>query len=246
MVLTVATIVTVAVAPLARGPKLQLTVAVPLHVPTLVVVETHVVPAGRGSLSRTFCAVAGPLFPTVIVQVALAPTASGPAGPVFVTETSATCVCATTTVVTLALLLPGTGSVVPAGAVMVAVLTRLPVNVELSVAVTVKVRLLPLGRSTATLPLLPAGGHVAPPAATQVQAGLRRTAGNASASVAPATLDGPAFANVTTYVMGSPRKADAGPVFVTDRSALTACRAATAMAERPWVVPAKVTDVVPR
>ena len=61
------TIVTVAVAPDASVPRSQLIALVPLHVPCVVVVETHETSAGSESLSLTLDALSGPPFDTVIV-----------------------------------------------------------------------------------------------------------------------------------------------------------------------------------
>ena len=64
-VVAVSTIVIVALLPLARLPRLQLTVV--SHVPWLGVAETRVVPAGTGSLTTTLVALLGPSFVTVKV-----------------------------------------------------------------------------------------------------------------------------------------------------------------------------------
>ena len=54
----VATIATLALAPLASAPRLQVTVVVPAHVPWLGVAETHVSPGGSVSVRVTFVAFA--------------------------------------------------------------------------------------------------------------------------------------------------------------------------------------------
>jgi hypothetical protein len=59
--------VTVAVARLARAPRVQVTVLVPLHVPWLGVTETKLTPLGSGSVTDTSVAPPGPLFVTVMV-----------------------------------------------------------------------------------------------------------------------------------------------------------------------------------
>jgi len=58
---------TVAVAGLARVPRLQVTVPVPLHVPWLGVAETKLTPPGSVSVTDTSVAALGPLFVTVMV-----------------------------------------------------------------------------------------------------------------------------------------------------------------------------------
>ena len=60
-----ATSVIVALAPLARLPRLASTGPVPLHDPWLEVAETKFRPAGSESVTWTPSAVAGPLFVTV-------------------------------------------------------------------------------------------------------------------------------------------------------------------------------------
>src|SRR5262245_6945327 len=55
-------IITIALAPTARLPRLQLTVLVPAQVPWVVVAEPNVTPAGSGSATITLVAAAGPLF----------------------------------------------------------------------------------------------------------------------------------------------------------------------------------------
>jgi hypothetical protein len=63
----VTTIVIVALAWFAIVPKLQVTVVVPVHVPTEVVADTKLTPAGNASVIATFWALSAPLFITVIV-----------------------------------------------------------------------------------------------------------------------------------------------------------------------------------
>src|SRR3954465_1914252 len=90
-------------------------------------------------------------------------------------------------------LLPGVGSVTPAGAVTVAVLLSVPVAAAEMVALTVYVTDPPDGRLTVLLMLPdPAAVQVPPPAPTQVQVAVSE-AGNVSATVAPVALLGPAF-----------------------------------------------------
>src|SRR5436305_5622570 len=89
--------------------------------------------------------------------------------------------------VSVAELLPGVGSVVPAGAATFAVLLRLPVAEAEMLAVTVKVAVAPLARLTVVLmlpdplvvPQFAAGAHV--------QVSLVTIPGNMSVTVAPVT-----------------------------------------------------------
>src|SRR5438876_961471 len=91
----------------------------------------------------------------------------------------------------VAVLFPA-GSLVPAGAVTVAVLLIVPD--PLAVAVTVNVAVPPLVRSTSafTLPL-PLAGQAEPTEATHVHVGLVRCPANTSLTVAPTTALGPAL-----------------------------------------------------
>ena len=96
--------------------------------------------------------------------------------------------------VSVAELLPGFGSVTPAGAATVAVLTSVPVAEADNVAVSVKVAVAPTGRLTAALMFPePDAGHVPPPAPTHVHVAPVSAAGNVSATVAPVTALGPLF-----------------------------------------------------
>src|SRR5437868_12294 len=105
--------------------------------------------------------------------------------------------------VSVDVLLPGVGSVVPTGVVTVAVLTRLVVREASVVPVTVKTTELPapLAMSIVAARLLPA--PVAPlvtdadPVVTEVQVTLVNPAGSVSATVAPVTLLGPLLVTVT-------------------------------------------------
>src|SRR6266571_1693323 len=104
--------------------------------------------------------------------------------------------------VSVALLLVETGSVVPAGAAIVAVLTRLPVADDLAVPVTVKTTALPAPAAMLTVAarLLP---EPLPPLVTEalpvvldVHVTPVRAAGMLSDTVAPTTLLGPALVTV--------------------------------------------------
>ena len=65
--LFIATIVTVALPPLAMTPRAQVTIVVPVHEPWLGVAEMKVIPAGSGSERLTSFALCGPLLVTVSV-----------------------------------------------------------------------------------------------------------------------------------------------------------------------------------
>ena len=111
------------------------------------------------------------------------------AGPVFSVRMSARGVSVSASV---ALLLPGVGSVTPPGGATVAVLLKVPLALASIIALTVNVTLAPAGRFTfALMSPLPPTGQVPPPAPTQVQLDDVIYAGNVSATVAPTTLLGP-------------------------------------------------------
>src|SRR5437588_519394 len=102
--------------------------------------------------------------------------------------------------VSVALLLLVLGSVVPEGAVTVAVLTRLAVAEDLAVPLTVKTTELPAAMLTVALRLLP---EPLPPLVTEavpvvldVQVTPVRIDGMVSATLAPTTLVGPLLVTV--------------------------------------------------
>lgn len=72
----------------SRLPNEQVTVAVPLHVPWLVVADTKVTPAGSESVRTTEVAVVGPLLLTEMLYVRLAPATTGSGLGVMLTRTS--------------------------------------------------------------------------------------------------------------------------------------------------------------
>src|SRR5437763_1561421 len=102
--------------------------------------------------------------------------------------------------VSVALLLPGLGSVVPGGSDALVVLTRLPVALGLMAATTVKVAVPPTARLTlALMSPEPLAGPLEPvPVYVAVQAALVMPNGRASVTVAPVTALGPLL--VTTIV----------------------------------------------
>ena len=96
--------------------------------------------------------------------------------------------------VSVAALLPETGSVTPAPTETVAVLANVPVAPATTVPVTVNVVVPPTGRSIEVLMLpLPDAAHVAPPAAAQVHVAPVSAAGNVSVMFEAGADEGPAL-----------------------------------------------------
>jgi hypothetical protein len=124
--------------------------------------------------------------------------------------------------VSVAVLLPGVGSVTEAGAEIVAVFARLPVAVAAMVAVIVNVAVPPGARVTDALMLpLPDAGQVEPAEAVHVQVPADSTAGSVSATVAAVAVEGPAFEATIVYVTVVPGTSVVEPsVLVIDRSAV--------------------------
>ena len=85
----VTVIVTTALAPIARLPRLHVTVVVPLHVPCVADDEPKVTPAGNASVTVTFVAAAGPLLVATMRYDSGTPTCPGFGDAVFVTDRSA-------------------------------------------------------------------------------------------------------------------------------------------------------------
>src|SRR5215831_20172617 len=109
--------------------------------------------------------------------------------------------CGPAGLVLLALSLPGTESVTPAGGATVAVLVSDPVVLAGTVPVTVNVACVPTGRVTSAsmLPLPDGVPHAAPvPLGAHVQVKADSGAGRASCTRALLTSDGPSL--VTTMV----------------------------------------------
>jgi hypothetical protein len=154
-------------------------------------VQVAVNDAGKASTTVDPGALLGPALLATIVYVTLAPGTAVATPSVFVIARSAW---AASVSVSVAELFPANGSVTPAGGATVAVFTTVPVAAVLMVADTVYVTLPPTGRLTRLL-MLPdpdGAGHVPPPAPTHVHVAVNG-AGNASATVAPVTLLGPAL-----------------------------------------------------
>src|SRR5437660_836958 len=94
--------------------------------------------------------------------------------------------------VSVAELFAGLVSVVPTGTATAAVLARLPVALDATFAIIVKVAVPPFNRLTVVLILpLPDAGQVELEDATQVQVALVMLAGKVSVTVAPVTSLGP-------------------------------------------------------
>ena len=192
------------------------------QVPPPAPTQVHAAPVSTaGTVSVTVPPVTplGPALLATIVYVTGLPGTAVADPSVFVIERSAVGVVAS---VSLAELLPGVGSVVPAGTATVAVLTSMPVAAADSVAVSVYVTLAPAGRLTVSAMLpLPDAVHVPPPAPTQVHVAPVSAAGSVSITVAPLTALGPAFDATIVYVTGLPGTTLATPsVFVIERSAV--------------------------
>src|SRR5229473_3294657 len=210
----------VAIPPFARL-TVVLMLPVPLVTPQLAA-GVHVqvallMPAGSVSVTVAPVTASGPPFVTVMVYVTVPPGTAVVAPSVLVMLRSA---CGVSVSVSVAVLLPGVGSVVPAGAVTLAVLLRLPVAEAEMLAVTVNVAVPPFARLTVVLmlpvplvaPQLAAGAHV--------QLALLMPAGSASVTVAPVTALGPALLTTMVYVTVPPGTAVVTPsVFVMLRSA---------------------------
>src|SRR5262249_29623249 len=112
--------------------------------------------------------------------------------------------------VSVEMLLPGTGSVVPAGTLTVAVFTRLVDAVGDAVPVTVKTTALPAPAAMFTVadrllpePVPPVVA-LAVPVVLDVQVTPVNVAGIESATVAPVTLLSPILVTVIVYVTVSP------------------------------------------
>src|SRR5262249_22179085 len=109
--------------------------------------------------------------------------------------------CGPAGLVLLALSLPGTESVTPAGGATVAVLVSDPVVLAGTVPVTVNVACVPTGSVTSAsmLPMPDGVPHAAPaPLGVQIQVNAASGAGNASCTCALVASDGPAL--LTTMV----------------------------------------------
>jgi hypothetical protein len=150
---------------------------------------TPVSAAGNTSATVAPVTAVGPAFDAAIVYVTGCPGTAPPELFTFVMPRSAVGVM--TVLLSVAELFPA-GSLVPAGAVTVAVFVIVPA--PLAVAVTVTVAVPPLSRFTlAPMFPLPAAGQLEPADAAQVQVTELSCAGKTSATVAPTTALGPAL-----------------------------------------------------
>lgn len=176
-------------------PMLQVTVAVPVQVPLVEVAETNSVPVGNASVTVTPVAVDGPLLVTVKVYVTSSPARAGLGEAVLVIATSAR---GWVLLVTVVVLLPGSGSVTPVGGVTLAVLAIGPVAFAGTCAVTVNVAVPPFARLTVVLmlPVPLAVLQAEPDDAVHVQATPVSTLGMVSVTVAPVTGLGPSLVTV--------------------------------------------------
>ena len=111
---------------------------------------------------------------------------------VFVIERSAVGVSVS---VSVALLLPGVGSVMPPGTATVAVFDSVPVAVAEIVQLALNVAVPPTARSTALVEMFPDpdAGQLLPTLAAQVQVQALRDTGKVSLTDAPVTGLGPPF-----------------------------------------------------
>ena len=184
---TVAVTVNVADAPTGMSTVVLM---LPLPLPAAhdappLVEHVHVTPlnvAGIVSVTGAATTAEGPALPATIVYVTEVPGTSVAAPSVLVIDRFAV---GTNVSVSVAELLPGVGSVTPAGGATVAVLTRLPVADADTVPVTVNVTDAPTGRFTDALMLpLPLAGHVPPPLPAHVHVTPLNAAGMVSATVA--------------------------------------------------------------
>src|SRR5260370_1190951 len=158
----------------------------------------------------------------------VAPGVAVVAGPVFAVLRSD---CGVRVSVSVAVLLPGVGSVVPAGAATLAVLLRLPVAEAEMFAVTVNVAVPPFARLTVVLmspvplvtPQLAAGAHV--------QLALLMPAGSVSVTVAPVTALGPPFVTVMVYVTVPPGTAVVTPSVLVMLKSACGVRASVSVTE---------------
>jgi hypothetical protein len=135
----VTTMVTVALAPLAKVPIEQVIVAVPVQLPGLDVAETNVTFAGKVSVTVTPVAALGPLLVTRMLYVRFWPANTGSGESLLV---SARFAAALTVLLVVEVLLPDTGS--PTLLDTVAVLLSVPTAPAPGVTTMVTVALAPL------------------------------------------------------------------------------------------------------
>ena len=231
---TVPLTTTVATAPAARSSVAETALPLPdgaAQAPPPVTAHVHdtpVIAAGTVSARTAPVTAVGPPFVTCTVYVTGWPGAVAATPSVFVTARSA---CGASVSVSVALLLPATGSVQPAGTEALAVFESDPVAAGDSVPATVIVAVAPGARSSPVETALPEPEATAQPPVPAVTEHVHDTpvtaAGTVSARTAPTTPDGPLFVTVTVYVTGPPGTSAPTPsVFDTARSA---CGATTSV-----------------
>src|SRR6267378_1611121 len=171
------------------------------QVPPPLPTQVHATPVSAAGITSATVApltALGPAFTATMVYVIADPGRTLPCPSVFVIARSAWGVSVS---VSVAELLPGTGSATPAGSVTVAVLLSLPVAEALIVPVSVYVTAAPTGRFTTSLMLPdPAAVHVPPPLPTHVQVAPLIGPGRASVTIAPFAAFGPRFDATIVYV----------------------------------------------
>lgn len=140
-------------------------------------------------------------------------------------------------------LLLATGSVVPTGGVIVAVLLSVPRALARIVAVRVYVALPLASRFTLSLMLpVPLAAHEEPAVAVHVHDAAVNEAGRLSVTVAPVTEAGPEFDAVMVYVTVLPGiRVEVPSVLVIDRLAVC-CNASVSVAELFELVGSVVPD----
>ena len=156
----------------------------------------EVAPTGSASVIVAPLTTDGPALLTVTVYVVFVP---GVADVVPSDLATMRLAWATMVVVSVALLSAGS-SIVPGGAVTVAVFDNTPVNAASTVPVTVNVADVPDGRSTVALTLPGVGPGLSQwpvPEAAHVELALVSPAGSVSVTAASITADGPELTTVT-------------------------------------------------
>ena len=230
--LTVAVMTYVADVPLGRVTVVEMALPDPLPPPHAAPapdgVQVQLTPvrlAGTVSVTGAAVAVDGPALATTTVYDNKVPGTASTSPSVLVIDRST---CGVTLSVSVAALLPGVGSGVPAAAVAVAVLASVAVPAGVagfSVPLTANVATPFLASVSEVLIEFPdpvVAVHVDPAVAEQVQVTPVSAAGTASVKPAgPPEVDGPLLATVIVYDTAVPGTALVMPsVFVTTRSAL--------------------------
>jgi hypothetical protein len=188
---------TVTVVPFARGPRVQVTVVVPLHVQPADGDDTNVMPVGSVSFTVTVAACDGPLFSTDTVNVAFVPARMEPVCD-FVALRSAA---APAVSLRIEVLFAAAGSGVVDDTV--APLMTEPVTVAamattMSTLVSAPFASGPLVHVTVVVPV-----HVQPAVGDDTNV---RPAGNGSVTVTLAASDGPALWTARLYVVFVPAR----------------------------------------